>query len=246
MKNKLLVLTRNQQDFKKELAKLNLPKLEIIVPKNQKEIEENIAKVNIILGNPPIVKKYLPQAENLIWLQSTFAGIDALVSDDLRRDYILTNVKDTYGEAMAEYVFGYILMLEREILENIKNQKNKIWAEKCHQVIKDKIIGIIGAGSIGKKIAKVAKVFNMTTYGLRSQKKKTKYFDKIFIPKNIKEFLNKTDFVISVLPNTKDTTDIINKKTLGFMKKSATFINIGRGNAVNENDLIEAMKKKEN
>lgn len=243
MKNKILVLTKDQQEFKKKLDKLNLPKLDIIAPKNNKEIEENIAKANIILGNPPIIKKYLAKAKKLAWVQSSFVGIDSLVDDNLRQDYILTNVKNTYGQAMAEYVFSYILMLQRAVIENIYAQKKKRWNEKCYVSLENKIIGIIGAGSIGKQIAKVAKAFKMMTYGLRSQNKKTEYFDKIFTLKNIKEFLNKSDFVVSVLPNTKKTTNIINKKTLKLMKKSAIFMNIGRGNAVNEDDLKDAVKK---
>lgn len=104
MKNKLLIITRDQKLFKSEIEKLNLPDLEIIAPMNESEFLNNIKDVNIILANPPIAKNYINMANNVVWLQSTFAGIDSLILDNLRKDYILTNVKNTYWKIMSESI----------------------------------------------------------------------------------------------------------------------------------------------
>jgi phosphoglycerate dehydrogenase-like enzyme len=244
MKNKVLVLTRVKKSFQKKLLKLNLKNLEIIIPKNEDEIRENIGKANIILGAPPIIKDYLNEAKNLAWVQSTFAGVDSLISKELKQDYVLTNVKDTYGEMMAEYTIGYILLFKKKILQNIQNQQNKIWQEEPDDTLKNEAIGIVGTGSIGKVIAKRSKTFGLKTYGFRSKNEPVKHFDKIFTKENLKDFLSQSDYIVSVLPRTKDTDDFFDKKTFSMMKKSAVFINIGRGNAVVENDLVEALNKK--
>lgn len=121
--NKLLVLTRNLAEYERILHAMALPELEIYLPRTEKEIIDLLPHVNIFLANPPIAKKYVNQAPKLVWMQSTFAGIDSMIAADLRSDYVITNVKDTYGGAMAEYVFAYILLFEREVLENIRGQR---------------------------------------------------------------------------------------------------------------------------
>ncbi len=243
-KNTLVVLTRDPVDFRKKLAELNLPDLEVIIPKNPDEAQKEVAKANILLGNPPMVSKHINAAKSVVWVQSTFAGIDALNEPMLRKDYALTNVRDAYGEAMAEYVFSYILLIEKEMLANVEYQKQKIWQQRDVRVLRGKTICIIGAGSIGKCIAKIAKAFNMNTLGYRAENVPVEYFDEIFTGDDLKDCLPRADYIVSVLPRTKDTTDIINAKRISFMKQSAVFMNIGRGNAVNEPDLIQALKER--
>ena len=83
------------------------------------------------MGNKySFAKHHLNNATSLRWLQSTFAGVDALLGDSLRRDYLLTNVKDTYGAVMAEYVLGYILHYEKQIAANIDAQRDRHWRQQ--------------------------------------------------------------------------------------------------------------------
>ena len=59
MKNTVVVLTRDPVDFKKKLAELNLPDLEVIIPENPDESAKEVERANILLGNPPMVSKYI-------------------------------------------------------------------------------------------------------------------------------------------------------------------------------------------
>jgi phosphoglycerate dehydrogenase-like enzyme len=244
MNNKLLVLVRDsvRAEIREVLGSFKLPNLEIIVPDSEVEIKSHLSEANIILGVPSIAKNFVNQAPKLVWLQSTFAGIDALIKDDLRKDYLLTNVREVYGTIMAEYVFAYILMFHKDILGNLKSQTEKIWDQKPYKSLEGISIGILGTGSIGQEIAKVAKSFGMKTIGYNTDGKKAKYFDITYSQNQLAEFLQNSQYVISVLPDTNATKHLINKVALENMRKDALLISVGRGATIDQEALIEALE----
>lgn len=244
MPHKLLLLTEEQQDFAHRIQSYNFSDLELYVPQNEKEILEAIQDAEIIFGNPKLTSKYINKAKKLTWMQSTFAGIDALNTSDLKKDYILTNMKDAYGEIMSEYVLWYILMLEKNILWNYYNQQKKIWGHTSYPSLVGKKIGIMGIGSIGGKIALSAKNFWMQVYGYATVKREQKWIDKVFTHENIHEFLGNLDYLVSVLPSTSETQGIINTNLLKKLPQKAVFINVGRGANVVEEDLVYVLQNK--
>lgn len=244
-KNTVVVLTREVEDFKKKLSDLNLPDLEIIIPKDNENASAEVSKANILFGNPPLISKYINEAKNIVWVQSNFTGIDALNTPELRKDYTLTNVRDAFGEVMSEYVFSYILYFEKEIAQHLTDQGNSFWNQTRASALKDKTICILGTGSVGKEIARVAKAFKMHTLGFHQKgNEKLDNFDQVFENGGLKDCLSMADYVVSVLPKTPETDNIINSQTISCMKDSATLLNIGRGNAVNIPDLISAVNSK--
>jgi len=244
MTNTILVITRDQEEFLKILEQRNLPNAQIFAPTAMEEIEKIVPIANIFLGDPPMARRHVNTAKNLVWMQSTFAGIDLLVDPDLRTDYTLTIVKYTYGVAMAEYVLAYILMFEKELLDHITWQAEQLWNQKASSELQSSVLGIMGTGSIGQDIAKRAAVFGMKIIGYRTKNEAVDHFDEIFTQESVEEFLSQSDYVVAVLPNTSATKHLCDKKFFSQMKSQAVFMNIGRGAAVNEQDLIDALKEK--
>jgi len=198
-----------------------------------------------LFGNPPIIRKYINQANNVKWVQSSFAGVDALIADDLKSDYTLTGVKDVYGPPIAEYVFAYILGLKRQVFNNKQWQADSHWNQFSYDVIEEKSIGIVGTGSIGKHIAKVAKTFGMQTKGLRTSNEPLEFFDAMHTKEDQADFFKDLDYVVCVLPNTKNTKDFFNAETFALMEEKSIFINVGRGANVDENALLKALQTKQ-
>lgn len=242
MKHILLILSNSGEIYLKALQKEKLPCLKIILPKNGKETLLAADIADIWLGEPKIIRKYLKRGQNLKWVQSTFAGVDGLTVNPVRCNFKLTNVKKSYNIIMAEFVMAYILMFEKEILQNLKDQQNHRWNIRSYSSPAGKTLGIAGAGSIGSDIARHAKCFNMKTWGLKQSEKPVKGFDRIFTNKEIKTFLSGADYIVSVLPHTPKTNGFFNKKTFNMMKPEAVFMNIGRGNAVADEDLMACLK----
>jgi phosphoglycerate dehydrogenase-like enzyme len=239
---KLLVLTEDAYEYQNELRHADLGSLEISFATSVSEADKYIGKANIILGNPYLVSAVLPYAANLLWVQSTFAGIDPLCKNNVRKDYTLTGVKDIFGPSMSEYIFAYILGRERKLNKMRENQLSGIWEPLCYRNLSELTIGIAGIGSIGKYIAKTASHFGMTVFGLKSSSSgKVKYIDEMFTMGKISEFLKELDYLVLTLPSTPLTKWFINYRTLKMMKKSSILMNIGRGTLVNEIDLISAL-----
>jgi phosphoglycerate dehydrogenase-like enzyme len=108
--------------------------------------------------------------------------------------------------------------------------------------IHEKTIGIIGVGAIGKETAKIAKAFGMKVLGLRHSGKAEEYVDEMYTSNQLDLLLPKCDYVVVTLPLTKETFHLFGAEQFKQMKTSAYFINIGRGEIVNEEDLVMALK----
>jgi phosphoglycerate dehydrogenase-like enzyme len=237
-----LILTRDQRQFHDTLSQMKLPELTLYAPEDEDEIQSVLPTAEIIFANPNLIKHHLNNATSLRWLQSTFAGVDALLSDSLRRDYLLTNVKDTYGAVMAEYVLGYILHYEKQIAANIDAQRNHHWRQQPYTTLDTITLGVLGTGSIGQHIAKVASFLGIKTVGVNTTGAAAPYFDTTFSTAQIEEAVSCADYLVSVLPNTPHTREIVNRRIFERMKRSAVFLSLGRGENVSEADLLEALE----
>jgi len=98
---------------------------------------------------------------------------------------------------------------------------------------------IWGYGKVGREIAKRLKLFRCTIYGINRSGIGDGNVDKIYTPNELNKILHLVDYIILTLPLTKETREIVNRKTLSLMKKDAVLINIGRGPLINEKDLYQ-------
>jgi phosphoglycerate dehydrogenase-like enzyme len=213
-----------------------------------KTVDDALARAgeaNIILGDPDLLRKILPAMDRLEWAQSTWAGVNLLTGKDCRKDYLLTGVKDVFGSVMAEYVICYILMHERNVFQCFASQQKKQWKMPRPGLLRGKRVGIMGVGAIGTAIAEAAKFFKVHTSGYSRTPSPRAFIDQVFEPGQLLEFVEDLDYLISVLPDTPNTTHLINGPVFSAMKPEAVLINVGRGNAVEENGLVEALNSKE-
>ena len=103
----------------------------------------------------------------------------------------------------------------------------------------------VGLGYLGYKVGQTLSNMGYNVFGFKRTKPKSKLeFDVYFQAKNLIKFIQRSDIIISVLPNTKETVNIINKKFLKYMKKKSLLINVVRGSSVNEKDLMNTKKIK--
>jgi len=240
--NQLLILTRDAEEYFQLLQECELPDLEIVSCIHEDNAREALRNSNIALGEPAMIARVLDDARCLEWVQSTFAGVDPLCISGLRRDYILTGVKTVYGPTMSEYVFAYILALERHLFETRKNQGSKAWVQMPYRRLKGLTMGICGLGSIGTHVAQTAVYFGMRVVGFKRSPGEFPFVERVYTGSSFGEFLGLLDYLVLTLPRTGETTGLINSETLKKMKPSAVLINVGRGNAVVERDLVGAIK----
>jgi len=198
--------------------------------------------VNIVLGAPDLIKPVLHGIKHLEWVQSTWAGVSPLVEQGCRKDYLLTNVGDIYGSQMAEYVCCHMLMHERKSLERFFSQQHKRWDNTVPGQLRNKSIGILGVGSIGKAIARAAKFFQMTTKGYARNPITCEYIDQVYTQTDdLAAFVQDLDYLVSVLPDTPATIGLLDGRIFSAMKPASILINVGRGNVLDEAALLNAV-----
>ena len=105
-----------------------------------------------------------------------------------------------------------------------------------------KILCVIGAGSIGQEIGRKAKAFAMQVVGIKNHPEPIEGFDQVWGRERLEEALNQVDYVVMVTPLTKETYHMIGAKEFGLMKKTAVFINVSRGDTVDESAMIKALR----
>jgi phosphoglycerate dehydrogenase-like enzyme len=229
---KLLILSYNTDEYIKLINQTNLPNLEIVT---------DPAECDIVLGEPGKIRDALPLLPNLKWAQSIYAGVEPLVDPAQRRDYILTNARGVFGSSMSEFVFGYMLFFQKRMLERIQSQQARQWDNFDGGVLRGKTIGLLGVGSIGAHLAGTAKHFGMTVWGYTRESETSTHVDSYFHGDELLSFAKRLDYLVSVLPRTEGTNQILNPEVFNALPPHAIFINVGRGNAVDNSALAESL-----
>ncbi|MBO8168159.1 MAG: D-2-hydroxyacid dehydrogenase [Thermoanaerobacteraceae bacterium] len=187
------------------------------------------------------------QAKNLKWVQALRAGVDNFPIKELKkRGIIITTVKGIHGTPMAEHAMGMILAFSRGLMAFRKNQFNRVWDRsiKVYEIY-DQTMGIVGVGNIGREIAKRAKAFGMKTLGINTSGSPVTGVERMMTLNDLPELLRESDYVIVTLPLTDRTNHLFKDKEFQQMKSSAYFINLARGDVVDETALIRALRNKE-
>ena len=240
----VLILASDAQEYLPLLEDLAGGGVAVTVAETVGKARRAYVGQTVILGQPDLVAEALGEMPGVRWVQSNWAGVTPLL-DLGRTDYLLTGVKDTFGSQMAEYVLGYLLANELKIFERLGRQANRCWWEEPSGSLKGKTLGIMGTGSIGSDIARMAKPFGMRITGFSRSGASAQGFERVFAGNQLDDFLVEPDYLVCVLPDTPDTRHLLDAGAFRAMKKDCYLVNVGRGALINEEALAEALVKGE-
>lgn len=202
--------------------------------------EDYGAEVISIFINSQLRKETLDKFTNLKLVLTRSTGFDHIDIDECKRRGIkLCNVPDYGDNTVAEFTFFLILSLLRGINLTRSVSANTAPGDE----LEGKIIGIVGVGRIGTKVAKIANAFGMKI--LYNSHKNNQLVDSIGGSKvELKELLNSSNVVTLHVPLTKDTYHLINKDNIKYMKKGSYLVNTSRGAVVETEAIIEGIESK--
>lgn len=231
---KLIILAHDKDDYQTLLEAAHLPELEFVL---------DPAHADIVLGEPKRIREALPVFSQPKWIQSIYAGVEPLVDQAQRRDYVLTNARGVFGQWMSEYVFGYLLFFEMRIADRIEAQQAREWKRDESGTLRGKTIGLLGVGSIGAHLAETAKHFRMNVRGYTRGSETSAEVDRYYHGDELLTFARGLDYLVSVLPRTAETNTLVNEEFLNALPDHAVFVNVGRGNSVDELALVRALNE---
>ncbi|XP_077997379.1 glyoxylate/hydroxypyruvate reductase A-like [Glandiceps talaboti] len=221
---------------------------------SNEELKE-LAEAEILLTDPGVVVNLLYKFPNLKWMQSTWAGVDNIF-DNLDQSkplptYKLTRFAGMFGIHMREYVIGHIIARERKFNDLREDQAKGNWdyaLRAKYRLLSSLSIGILGLGDVGKYVAEACKLFGMTVWGLvrqdLPQEKRSPHVDHYRQIDGLPELLQNCDYICNVLPSTNQSRGLLNGNILENCKgKKSVFINVGRGDIMNEESLLNALRQ---
>lgn len=238
----ILVIAKLKQD---EIRKLenNFPNFTFIYSNRKEVTQQMIDKCDIIVGNPN--KTVNINRDNLKAVLLNSAGSDYYIKKGVLSPHtLLANASGSYGKAIAEHTLGMMVALNKNFKTYFKNMDAHLWqSAPGGKEIYGSTVVIVGIGDLGYEIAKRLKAFDCKIIGIKKTYSPIpKYIDELYTIDRLNDFLPQGDFVISCLPQTKETINLFDSNRFMLMKKDALFINIGRGSAVNTSDLKNILK----
>ena len=232
--HRLLILSRHADAYRRLIDAERLPDLEIVYSDH----------CDVVLGEPSLIAPAIGRLSSITWVQSTWAGVEPLLDPALRRDYVLTNARGVFGGLMSEYVFGYLLAHERMIFRKHAAQQEGRWDAAPPGTLKGKQIGLLGVGSIGAALARTAKHFGMRVKGYTRSSEGCADVDEYFHGAERIAFARDLDYLVCIVPNTSGTRRLVDAELLAALPPRAVFVNPGRGAAVDESALADALQSR--
>ena len=212
------------------------------------EATPHVQDVNIVFGpsdakSPALVKA----APNLKWFASYYAGVDPLLANKvITDDMVLTNGSGAYGVTIAEHMVMVSLMMLRRYPEYYQYVQNKeFYSDLMIGSLYGATIVIVGTGDIGSKFAQRLRAFlPAKIIGVNRSGRNVEGFDQIVPISQIEEVLPQADIIALTLPGTPETNNLLSRERIAMLKKGAFLINVGRGNSIDQDAVIDALNRK--
>jgi len=199
-------------------------------------------KINILVTyGYDIDNNLLRKMPSLKWIHIFQTGIEHIpVKEILNKEILLTHTKDVHGIPISEYVLGMILYTLRDMQRFISNKNNKVWDKGLPlNEAYGRNVTIFGTGSIGSEIAKLLKKIDMHIIGINRTGKPKEHFDEVFKMERRLNVINKSDFIVLIMPATEETYHCISENEFQAMSEQTFLINIGRGSLIDTKALIK-------
>ena len=217
---------------------------------DESEVSERIKDANIILTNKVVLNKNnMKDAKNLEFIAETATGFNNIDIDYAKNHRIgVANVAGYSTNAVVQHTFASALGLLNQVVYYDNYVKSGEYSKsgsftclnKPYYEVENKVWGIIGLGTIGSKVGKIAEAFGAKViYYSTSGKNSSSEFKRV----SFDELLEQSDIISIHAPLNENTRGLINYEALSKMKSSAILVNMGRGPIVVEKDLARAIEE---
>ena len=205
-----------------------------------------------IIASVIVPGEYIRKSSNLRMIQTFGAGIDRVDLDAVRdRDDIIVCNNHVNSAEVAEFAISLLFAVAKNIIPSDRELRTGNWVHRWggpvpNLEIRGKNVLIIGLGHIGADIARRLKSFDVTIIAATRSGASSDddLVDQIVSIDQVKHQVEESDFVILSLPLTDETTGLVNREFLSWMKPTSILVNISRAEIIDEQALYEALKEK--
>ena len=208
--------------------------------------KDSCADYEVLYGMPgPALLKRMTA---LKWFCTPSAGVEPYTPDEIypSPDVLLTNSAGAYGITISEHILMVTLMLLRQMPAFQQVVAERRWVRQMPmRSICGSTITVLGTGDIGTNFARRAKALGArSVYGVRRTKKAgDPCFDAIYAMDELDAILPQTDILVMALPGTAETAGTLSRRRIALLPAHAVVVNVGRGSAVDQEALMEALNQ---
>jgi len=254
---KLLIVVHHRLDLWNvpawfvERLQREFPQLQVANRTSYEGIEEELRDAEIIF-TISLRPEQFAVAQKLKWIHSPTAAVHQFMFSELvSSDVVLTNSREVHGPVVAEHVMALIFALAKKIPQAVLFQQKSVWGQEAMwkdgmhlREIAGATLGLIGVGSIGRRVAQMASALGMRVIAVREHVEKgcPDGVEAVFATSALDELLKQSDYIVVAAPLLDATDGLINAARLAVMKTGACVINVGRGQQVDEAALADALR----
>src|SRR5262252_5805556 len=224
-----------------------VPELTVVVAKDLEEAGRVVGGAEAAFGTMP--PALLRQATRLRWLQAPQAAPPAgyYYRDLIEHPVVITNFREIYNDHIGAHVMAFVLAFARGLHVYLPQQQRRQWKKLPPDTgvlhLPEATALIVGVGGIGGEIARLANAFGMRVIGIDERRAAPPPgVAELHRAAALDELLPRADFVILTVPHTPETEGFMNRARFRRMKKTAFFINIGRGMTTRLDELAAALQ----
>jgi phosphoglycerate dehydrogenase-like enzyme len=209
----------------------------------QKRWREALARADI-LWDLPRTADDIAAASRLKWIQTTSTGVgqDVKALGIQDSDILITTARGVHAGPLAEFVFMALLSHFRGLPHLMNEQRAHRWVRYCGEEVAGKTITVLGAGDLARGIAKIGRAFDMRVVAVARDVRKVRghaqLFDAVHPTEDLHRVLAASDAFVVAVPHTPATENMIDDAAFRAMKPGLAFVNIGRGQVIDEAALI--------
>ena len=227
----------SDEDLRDEL-RVHYPEADIRVGAKPGNLDE-IEMLTVSTYEPGEALRY----PNLQLIQKTGAGVNNILADGELPEHIRVTRLDTSvsGAEMAEYALAYVLQEQRHLRQYHDHQSRAEWHFYAPRKAHETRVGVMGIGRIGSLVAERFRLNGFQVSGWSRGPKQLDGVDCFNGEAGLEAMLGDCDYVVSVLPSTPETEQLFNRELFARFNPGAVFINVGRGDLVNEAELMQSL-----
>jgi phosphoglycerate dehydrogenase-like enzyme len=210
--------------------------------------DADLSDVEVLLRGPMparVFDRLIARCPSLKWVHSATAGVERVLTPAaLERGLAITNARGVFSDPIAEYVMMAILAVSRRLPEQIELQRERTWQPLEGVELSDVTIGIVGLGSIGRRVAELARAFGARVVATRRHggSEESPAGVEVLPAEELAELLGQSNYIVLALPLTLETEDLFDEAVLGQVRPGAWLINVARARLVDERALLRALR----
>jgi D-2-hydroxyacid dehydrogenase (NADP+) len=218
--------------------------LEVQVAATPTDAAVDFGKVNVLVAfGMDVTDALFTRMPALQWVQSLATGVDHFLrSKTLPAGVILTSGRGIHGPAMRETVLHLMLSVSHDSNRLVADKNAARWERRPWPLLAGKTAAVIGTGVAGSAIGAALQALGMRVVGVSATPREVDGFDVVLPRQQLARAAVEADYVVNVLPADAANLNLVGREVFAAMKPRAFFINVGRGETVDEAALIEALE----